>query len=379
VTLASLVRANLMRKPGRSLLLVLSVAIAFLIFGVLASFSTGFQGTDDTSGRLVVTSRVGSNEPLPIRLLERIERIEGVAAVSYTTRLRAYAGDPRNVVGASAVDPGRTAAVFGTDYALTPDLVAAIGAVRDGALVGRTLAENQGWRVGQRIALTSMAYRRLGGGSTFTFEIVGIFDGRRPTVDTAFLMVRYDAFNEARAEGRDMVGGFSVLPAKPEQGEAVARAIDQAFANSGSETRTRSEVAFMQAFMEEMADIATIITLVVGAAFATLLMIVGNTMAFAIGERTAEIGVLKTLGLTGPAVMAIVLAETGLISLAGGLIGLGLAFAAAALVGGEVGLVFTSAIVLQALALIVLVALVTGAAPAVRALRLPIPVALQRR
>lgn len=379
MTYATLVRGNLSRKLVRSLLLIVSIAIAFLIYCVLASFAVGFQGTDDTSNRLVVTSRISSTEPLPISLLDKIAKMEGVRAVSYATRLRAYYREPQNVVGASAVDPHLSAVTFGRDFDLSPSLLQHLGENRDGALVGRALADSQGWQVGQRITLTSTAYRREDGNNDWEFEIVGIFDGLRPTVDTHFLMLRYDYLNEARTRGRDTVDGFSVLPRTPEQGEAVAHAIDQAFANSGAETRTRTEVEFLQAFTGQLADVGTIIRLVVGAAFITLLMIVANTMLFAIRERRAEIGVLKTLGLSGRSILTLILAETLALSLAGGIFGMALAYIVVASIGSELGLVLTPGIALSALGLMALIGVCTGLLPAIGAMRLPILNALQSR
>lgn len=379
MTYATLVQGNLSRKLIRTLLLILSIAIAFLIYCLLASFAVGFKGTDDTSNRLVVTSRISSSEPLPINLLDKIAKIPGVAAVSYTTRLRAFYRDPQNIVGASAVDPNLSAVTFGHDVELSPALLNLLSEKRNGVLVGRALADNQGWQVGQRITLASMAYRRQGGDNNWEFEIAGIFDGRRPTVDTHFLILRYDYLNEARIRGRDTVDGFSVLPQTPEQGDAIARAIDEAFANSGAETRTRTEVEFLQAFTGQLADVGTIIRLVVGAAFITLLMIVANTMLFAIRERRAEIGILKTLGLSGARLLTLILAETLALSLVGGMIGMGLAFAVVSLTGGELGLVFTPPIALSAMALMGLIGLCTGLLPGIGAMRLPILNALQSR
>src|SRR6202043_3946862 len=107
--------------------------------------------------------------------------------------------------------------------------------------------------------------------------------------------------------------------------DKVMKTIDDMFANSPYETATDTEKAFNKAFAAQLGNIALIVGLVVGAAFVTILMIVGNTMAMTVRERTREIGVLKTLGFSGPRILRMVLGESVLLALIGGLPGLALA------------------------------------------------------
>jgi len=169
----------------------------------------------------------------------------------------------------------------------------------------------------------------------------------------------------------------------PTLNDQVAKAIDQGFANSSAETATDTEKAFNKAFAAQLGNIALIVTLVVGAAFVTILMIVGNTMALTIRERTREIGVLKTLGFSGERILGMVLGESVLLAVLGGLPGLALAALAAfslrkSLAGVLPGFAVTWDIGLLGLALMIALGLITGLIPALNAMRLKIATALGR-
>ena len=139
------------------------------------------------------------------------------------------------------------------------------------------------------------------------------------------MLIQYDYFNEARSYQKDLIGWIALRTASPEINDKVAKTIDATFANSPDETTTDTEKAFTRAFAAQFGNIALIVGLVVGAAFVTILMIVGNTMAMTIRERTREIGVLKTLGFSGARILRMVLGESILLALIGGVPGLALA------------------------------------------------------
>lgn len=372
MTFFGLARKNAWRKPFRTTLTILSVTVAFLVYGLLTSFATGVDEQTDGGGRLVVANRSSSAEPLPLAYVARIAGVTGVAAVSHTTRLRAFVGSERNMIGASAVDPERAAAVFGAELGLTPELVAALNASRDAVLVGRALADAQGWAVGQTVTITSLLHAAKSGSRDWSFRIAGIFEGASSGVDTYFLMLRHDYFNAARSTGADTVSSISVLPAPGIDPASLTPRIDALFANSAVQTRTQPERQFLQAFMRQLADVHGIITLVVGAAFVTILMIVTNTMAFAIRERTFEIGVLKTIGLSGRRIMTLVLSETLFVFAVGGAAGVALAWGVTVIADPAIGLVFAPEVLAEAALLVVALGLASGLLPALIAMRLPI-------
>lgn len=380
MTFFALARKNAWRKPFRSVLLMVSIAVAFLIYGLTASFLNGAQGTAGASDDLLgVTSASGRTQPLPMAAMARIATEPGVAVVGYVTRLRGFVDVEKNVVAISAGDPDRLMAVNGKELGLTPALAAAIGQARDRILVGRALAEAQGWNVGERVTVTAFDLPKAEGGRDWRFEIAGIFEGENAATDTYFMIARYDYVNAARARGKDTVDAFIVRPGPGVAPGELAARIDALFTNSATPTRTQSERQFLEAFLRQYADTGLIVNLVVGAAFVTLLMIVVNTMVFAVRERSFEIGVLKTLGFSDRRIMALVLGETLFVFAVGGGLGLILAKLATVLAGPALGLVLSLPVLAKAFAILAALGLATGALPAFNAMRTPIIKAFRTR
>ncbi|MGC1497641.1 MAG: FtsX-like permease family protein [Sulfitobacter sp.] len=377
-----LIRLNMARKRIRSVLLVLSIAIAFFIYALLASFEHGFKGADSTSERLVVSAKAGAAQLLPISALDRIAQLPEVATVTYRSNFRATYNDPKNFMGANAVDPSSYAAYFEGQYNFGDGQIAALETQRDGLLVGAAIAQREGWKVGDRIVLNSPFERKLDGTRNWQFQIAGIFEGTGPAIDTNFVIMRYDYFNLGRQNNQDTVANFGILPAPGVTADQVIAAVDARFANSAHETQTRTENDFMKAFVEQFADVTTIVQLVVGAAFVTILMIVANTMFFAIRERTLEIGVLKVLGFSGGYIMRAVLAETLWIFAIGVTLGIGAAYGAGIVLSGPLStivpsLALTPAIIINATLLALVFSLLTGGLPAINAMRIPTTAALK--
>ncbi len=380
MTFLDLVRKSMRRKPLRTILLMVSVATAFLIYGLTTSFIDGSQGSSAASEDILgVMSAAGRAQPLPMSYLNRIAAAPGVAAVGYMSRLRGFATVEKNIIAVSAADPARLYSSNGKELGLTPSLISVLARDRGTVLVGQALAEAQGWTVGQKITVTSFDTARQDGSRDWSFEIAGIFNGENASTDTYFVIAQYDYVNALRARNKDTVDAFIIRPQPDVQTGELASKIDQLFANSAAPTQTRSEKQFLEAFLRQYADIGLIVNMVVGAAFVTLLMIVGNTMVFAVRERTFEIGVLKTLGFSGSWIMALILGETFFIFVVGAAIGLILALLATVITGPAIGLVFSNAIFARALALVILLALLTGVLPALNALRIPIISAFRTR
>lgn len=380
MSLLHLASRNAWRKPLRTLLLMFCVTVAFLIYGLTASFLNGAQGSAGASEDLLgVMSAAGRTQSLPMATMARIASEPGVASLAYITRLRGYVNVEKNVVAVSATDPKLIADVNGKELGLTPELVSALGHTRDRVLVGRMLAEAQGWSVGQRITVTAFQTAQKNGSRDWRFEIAGIFNGANASTDTYFLLANYDYINTARARGKDTVDAFVVRPANGISSGALAKRIDELFANSATPTRTQSEKQFLEAFLRQYADVGLIINLVVGASFVTLLMIIINTMVFAVRERIFEIGLLKTLGFSQGRILMLVLAETLLIFAVGGTLGLVLAKIATVLAGPALGLVLSMAVLTKSILLIVILGVTTGLLPALNAMRTPISAAFRAR
>ncbi|MBA5802736.1 ABC transporter permease [Rhizobium changzhiense] len=379
MTVFELMRRNAWRKRLRAVLLMFSVGIAFLIYGLTASFVSGSQGATGASDNLLgVFNKSGRGLPLPFAYLNRIAADGDVAAVAYTARMRGFVEVAKNVVVVSAVDPSAIAAANGEELGLTPELIVALEEGGDRVLVGRALAEAQGWSVGQRIGVTSQLMKE-DGSRDWSFVIAGIFEGADASTDTYFMLARYDTINAARARDKDTVDAFVVRPRQGVSSGQLAARVDALFANSAAQTRTQSEKQFLEAFFRQFADVGLIVGLVVGAAFVTILMIAVNTMLFAVRERRFEIGVMKVLGFSGGRIMALILGEALFIFVVGGAGGLILAKLATLSIGPAFGLVFSAEVLLKSVAIIVGLGLMTGLLPAFSAMRLPIVNAFRTR
>jgi putative ABC transport system permease protein len=379
------VRKNLFRRKLRAILMIVSILVAFLIFGVLAGVYASFTAGEDRAAddRLVVVNKVNFTQPLPIAYYNRVRSVAGVRQVAHANWFGGYYQDPKNFLIVMAVEPETYTDIFSRDFALGPEARQAFIRTRTGAIVGETMARKWGWKVGDRVPISSNIFSQRNGSHTWDLDIVGIFSGKIPQTDTNLMFFQYDYFDETRSFGKDTIGWLVLQTTNPAENDRVAKTIDGMFVNSTAETATDTEKAFNKAFAAQFGNIALIVILVVGAAFVTILMIVGNTMALTIRERTREIGVLKTLGFTGGRILRLVLGESLLLALLGGLPGLALAALVTVSLRPTVsnllpGFALTGDIAAEAIGLMLALGLITGIIPALTAMRLKIATALGR-
>jgi putative ABC transport system permease protein len=377
----TLVQKNLWRKTLRTILLVFSIFIAFLLFGVLGAVNYQFKYAPNPEGanRLMTMNKINFTQPLPFAYLDRIRRVEGVQVASFQNWFGGYYQDPQNLIQTFGIEPESWARVYSNSFEMSDDQWQAFFADRTGIIISRPFAERNGLRLGQRIPLMSNIYTNgRTGQQSWDFTIRGIFDAGNGNPNSAFF--NYEYFRESATFGTDNIGMIVFLSESAAQNDAVAQRIDAMFANSPAETSTQDELAFGRAFLAQYGDITFIITLVIGAAFAAILLIVGNTMVMAVRERTKEIGVLKTLGFSSPRIMRMVLSESLRLSLTGAVLGLLLALAATLalkiITFDSPGLLVISG---MGIALALVFGLVTGFAPALSALNLKIVDALGRK
>ncbi|MBI2424012.1 MAG: ABC transporter permease [Candidatus Hydrogenedentes bacterium] len=379
----SLVWSNLKRKKLRTSLTMLSLCVAFILFGLLSAIKESFSAGVELAGadRLIVRHKVSLIMTLPVAYKARMERVEGVAAVTHQTWFNGiYQDEPKNFFASMPVEPEPFLAMY-PEYVLPAEQKEAWLKTRTGVIVGRTLAERFNWKIGDRVPLMSPIWPRKGD-EAWTFDIVGIYDGEKKGTDTSGFYFRHDYFDEGRAQGEGEVGWYSVRIQDPEQAAATAAAIDAEFANSPYETKAEPEGAFIQGFAQQIGDIGAILTAILSAVFFTILLVTGNTMAQAVRERTEEIGVLKSMGFTNELVLALVLAESCLIAAVGGLSGLGLAWLFIS--AGNPAPTMLSVFYLPnhylgiGVGLVLALGLVAGIFPAIQAMRLQIAVALRR-
>ena len=271
------------------------------------------------------------------------------------------------------------------NYEIPADQLAAFKATRSGAVVGEALAKEFGWKLGDTIPLQATIFPRSGS-NDWPLQLVGIFRAKdRATANNEErqLMMNWSYFDESNDYIKSKVSWFTVALDNPAHASRVAQAIDALSANSDHETKSQTESAFQQAFARQFADIGLIVTSIMGAVFFTLLLLTGNTMAQAVRERIPELATLKTLGFTDGSVLWLVLAEAVLLVGVGGAAGMGLAALVLPVVASKsMGMLPTSVPMqtwLAGIALIVLIGLVVGVLPALRARRLKIVDALAGR
>lgn len=380
-----LVWAALLRSKTRTLLTLLSVVTAFLLFGLLDSVRVAFNASSNLAGydRMVVASRLSITQMLPLRLESQIDSVPGVKRAVRAAWFGGIYRDQRNFFPSMSV--GEAFFDIYPEYIVSDAHREAFANTRDGAVVGASLARKYGWEIGDVVPLQATIFP-TGGSNDWQFRLVGTFevaDDKREGEENAFYF-RWDYFNEANDFVKDRVGWWMVELDDPTRADAVAQAIDKLSENSDHETKTQSEQAFNQSFIKQFADVGMIVTAIVGAVFFTLVILTGNTMVQAVRERIPELAILKTIGFTDRSVLALVLAESVLLLVIGGLIGLGLAAGAmpavSAASGGAIQLgTMPGATWAMGVGLMLAIGAAVGLIPAVRAMRLNIVDALAGR
>jgi putative ABC transport system permease protein len=375
----TLVWASLWRRKARTILTLLSVLVAFLLFGLLDTVRTTFVNAGQTAAgrdRLVVLSRTGLGKALPYSLLARLEGVPGVAGVDYASYVAGTYQDPKNTIVVEA-----HADSFYDIYPeveVAPEALAALRRTRTGVLVGEGYANKYGWKPGDKIPLQTQQARK-DGSTVWTFDAVGIlrFSDPNMKVYEEMLFGNWAYVEESRQKDSGTVAWYSVKVANVADVDRVARQIDALTANSAHETKTQTENAFASGLFQQFGDIGLVVTSIMGAVFFTLVLLTGHTMANAVQERIPELAVLKTLGFSGSSILGLVLSEAVVLLLCGAVVGLGVAVIAilvmrAANVSPIPILPIGPEVWMRGLLLATLVGLLIGAFPAVQAMRLPI-------
>jgi len=373
--------SSLWRKKVRTIFTLLSIFVAFLLFGLLMTIRGAFTFGVQVAGvdRLVVIHKISLIMPLPVSYKDRLISTPGVAMVSPQTWFGGVYQDPSNFFAQMAVEPEPFMKIY-PEFRLPPDQAKAWLADRQGVIVGADLAKRFGWKLGDRIPLIGTIWQPKQG-QVWDFNVVGIYDGE-PAVDKTQFFFRYDFLDENRRAGQGLVGWYVVKIADASQAQQMAAKFDSMFANSSSETKTTTEKGFVEGFAKQVGDIGSIMVAILVAVLFTMLLVAANTMAQSVRERTSEVGVLKTLGFSNATILSLVLGESVLIAIIGGSLGLALSWLIVQHgdpTGGMLPIfVLPSRDVAVGAALIVVLGIVAGALPAFNAMQLRITDALRR-
>ncbi|HEY9182965.1 MAG TPA: ABC transporter permease, partial [Gammaproteobacteria bacterium] len=322
-----LVWAGLWRKRVRTALAMLSVAIAFWLYGTLDGVTAAFGDalTAMTSDvRMRTQNRQYVRAGLPIAHRQRIESVHGVRDVGVVMFVGGYYRDSIDLVEVAAIDIERIDAGINLD--VDPAHVEAMRKVRTGAIIGPELVTRYGWKVGDRVTIRSPVWTKADGSNEWTFDIVGVYgipEGAFPA-DSNFY-INYDYFDEERTFAKGTVTFYTLRIDDGDRAAAICAQIDALFANSADETLTQSELDFFTAQVERVGNIGFLVNSIIAAVLFALLFVTGNTMMQSIRERVPELAVLKTYGFSNLAVSSLVFAEAALMCVTSAIIGLSVA------------------------------------------------------
>ena len=381
-----LVWATLWRKKARTIFTLLSVTVAFLLFGVLETvdYAFGHAGAGITGAdKLITTNKYSIVLSLPFSDTQQIRSVPGVAEVSWLTWFGAYYQESKNFVFAVPIDADTYFKLHKDEFIVSDEQMQAYRNTRTGALVNVALMKQFGWKVGDKLPLHSTIWTQKDNSLDWTFDIVGSFDAKDPTQasqQASSIWFHYEYFDEGRSFGRGTVGWFEERISDPSQSLDVANRIDALFANSSNETKTQPANDFAMTFIKQFGDIGFVLRAILSAVFFALLFLTGNTMMQSVRERIPELAVLKTLGFGDGKVLTLVLAEALLLCLIAAVIGLALSYAALPVIKqGLQGVELSPIALIPGIGAAAMLALIVGLPPALRAMRLNIVDALAKK
>ena len=373
-----LIQSGLLRKPLRSVLTLLSVVVAFVLFGLLQGISAGFANVIDQQhlDRLVTDPRVPGGAPMPVAAAVRIKAIPGVTRVCARSAFFGYHQDPKNGMFALATDAADWLAVR-PEFGMAPEQMEAMRRTRAGIAMTPALQKRLNLRLGDKVPIISPIARK-DGNPVWEFELVANFELLAEPGEMQLAIINYAYFDEARLTDKATVDRIIVRIADPTRSAQTAARIDEIFANSAHETRTQNEKEETEAAIRQIGEVSYFTNVIVAAVFFALLFVTGNTMTQSARERIPEFAVLKTLGFSGAHVLALVLAEAAVLCLSAAAVGLAIAAALFPNLKDFIGLSRLEwRVVIVGLALAFVLALVSALVPAWKVKRLQISEALR--
>lgn len=327
LTFLPLILKNSVRNRRRSLLTIGSLAVSLCLLGVLMAMYRALFFENENSPaqatRLVTHHKVSLAQPLPFAHEQKIQQTPGVKAIMVRQWFGgAYkdARDTRNFFARFAVEPAKFFRIF-AELTMPEDEKQRFQQQRSACIASKDLATKFGWKPGERITLLGDIFP-----VTLELTLAGIFDDPD---HNEFLFFNWDYLREGLPlsnPGRDIVGQFVIQADSPEAVPRIARAVDEAFENSPFPTKTESERAFQLSFVSFLGNLKLFLLALGGAVTFTVLLVSANTLAQSVRERIREVGIMKTLGFTPGIILSLILGESAVIALTGGVIGGALAW-----------------------------------------------------
>ena len=338
--LLRLLLKNAFRHRLRTILTMVGLVVAICAFGLLRTivdaWYAGVEGTSST--RLVTRNAISLTFPLPLAYAERIRRIDGVSSVSWSNWFGGVYVTERNFFPQFAVDPASYLALY-PEYVLKDDERKAFMLDQQGAIAGRKLADEYGWKVGDRIPIRGTIYP-----GNWSFTLRGIWDGADAKTDESQFLFHWKLLSEATrrldSDGANYVGVFIVGIRDPNDAPLIAQRIDAEFANSRAETLTETEKAFQLGFVSMSEAILVALESVIAVIVVIIMAVTANTMTMTARERLAEYATLKALGFPPGFIVKLLFGESLVIALGGGILGLLVTLPVAAAFAKAVGTLF---------------------------------------
>ena len=372
-----LILRNTLRHKLRTGLTVIGLVVAFLSFGLLQTIvDAWYHGADAAApNRLITRNAVSLTVPLPLHYRERVRAVEGVRSVATANWFAGVYQDPKNFFPQFAVDPKPYFAMY-PEYRIPAPEFEAFLRDRKGAIVGRKLADNFGFKIGDTVPIKGTIFP-----GNWEFTVRAIYDGAEPKTDTSLFFFHWDYLNETvrkrTPQRANQVGIFLVEVSDVDMAAAVSQEIDKQFKNSIAETLTETEQAFQIGFVKQTEAIVIAIRIVSYVVIFIILAVMANTMAMTARERLGEYATFKAIGF-GPAfVAALIFGESLAISAVGCTFGIALTFPVGNWFAGQMGTLFPvfevsdETVLLQA-ACALGVGVIAAALPARRAARVRI-------
>lgn len=375
-----LIWAGLWRKRERTIFTAVSLATAFLLFGLLYGVNQGVSTAVSNLNDRVYTSAKTMDRGLPLSYRSQLELVHGVRDVTHVTFFGGYFQSRRNPIPAFATDITSFFKVYST-FKTSPEYIEKMTQMRTGALVAKPLLEKHGWSIGDRVPLRSFLFTQKNARSDWEFDIVGTYEDPASSQGlSGGLLFNYDYLNNASANAADTAHFYAMSVTDPERVTDICKAIDTKFANSPHETASTPESGLLQNQIKQLGDLDFIVNAIVSAVLFSLLFVTASSMMQSLRERIPELAVLKTVGYTDFSLMVLIVTESFLLCLVGALVGLLLAMGLLQMQIASLGKIQMPAFIFASgLGIAVILALISGIPPALTAARLSIVKGLVRR
>jgi putative ABC transport system permease protein len=375
-----LVWNGLWRRPARTIFTLLSIAVAYVLFGILSGIDAGFAHTLEVSrlDRLFTDSRFGP--PMPLSYADEIAKVPGVSVVAPRSGLIGYFQDPKNFIYVLCAD--RRFFSLRPEITISPEQLRTLLGTRTGAVVSEELARKYGWKIGDKVPIQTKTVQ-ADGNQVWTFDVLGVVDDLNYPGGGGWFLANYSYLDEGRVTEKGTITRFLVRIRDPERSGQIGRQIDKLFANSPVATRTSSERSGAQSGVQFFGDVNFLTRAVLGAVFFMQLFLSGNTMLQSVRERIPEFAVLKTLGFSDNQVFSLVVAESVLLCLLAAATGLLVAYLTIPFARGPLSdfvqlLQIPWTAMLRGLGFALIVALLSSLLPAFRMKRLTVVDALAK-